>query len=427
MSKNNLSKDSLATLLICTRLGMSKSKNNLPKPYTLTQWNKLVNKLVNSNLERPSAFFETKPDYWRKELNLTEDQIDRLEQLLSRGGQLGIELERLDSLGIWVTTRAEKTYPTRFKNVLKHKSPIVLYCAGDIKILKNEGVAIVGSRNVSDEGRYFAKKLAKRCAKEGLTVISGGARGVDSISQDSSLTAGGTVVSIFPQGLESQIRSSKYREAILDRKLIALSTYHPKSSWAVYRAMERNKYVYALSKFTVVVESSLNKGGTWSGATENLDSNWVPLFVRSEDNISPGNQELINRGGLEITEKVLYNKNIELVNWFKSKSKDFIKTKSSTSKISADKTKNEVQIKLNLNNSTKDMVEMKKNSIDLFEVVWPYFKKVLKTPKTKDELSNIFNLETSQVTAWIQRGLEDDIIKKDKDSNKYVVISNSNN
>lgn len=64
--------------------------------------------------------------------------------------------------------------------------------------------------------------------------------------------------------------------------LLLLSTVNPKSRFTVYSAMERNKYIYALSRYAIVISSDFNKGGTWTGATENLKNQWVPLFVRKD-------------------------------------------------------------------------------------------------------------------------------------------------
>ncbi|MCK4451126.1 MAG: DNA-processing protein DprA, partial [Anaerolineae bacterium] len=71
-------------------------------------------------------------------------------RLLGRGGGLAIELERLESLGIWVVTRADAHYPRRLKQRLKHAAPAILFGAGEQALLGQPGLAVVGSRNVDD-------------------------------------------------------------------------------------------------------------------------------------------------------------------------------------------------------------------------------------------------------------------------------------
>ncbi|NMB95399.1 MAG: DNA-processing protein DprA, partial [Clostridiaceae bacterium] len=119
---NNLPKDSLAMILICSNLGMD-INNASVKPFTVKQWSTLSSKLLNSEMKRPAAFFETGEQEWKKQLLLSDDEVIRLKTLLSRAGQVGIELEYLNSTGIYVTTRAEKNYPKRLKEILKKKSP----------------------------------------------------------------------------------------------------------------------------------------------------------------------------------------------------------------------------------------------------------------------------------------------------------------
>jgi predicted Rossmann fold nucleotide-binding protein DprA/Smf involved in DNA uptake len=64
--------------------------------------------------------------------------------------------------------------------------------------------------------------------------------------------------------------------------------------------MGRNKLIYTLADYGIVVASSANKGGTWSGAMENLKNEWVPLFVVTYDDMPEGNQLLLERGGIEL-------------------------------------------------------------------------------------------------------------------------------
>lgn len=142
---NNLSEDSLATLLIYSNL-VTNSKENNVRPYTLKQWNTLADRLVNSSMRRPASFFHTDEEDWERELYLSPAEIHRLKQLLSKAGQLGIELENLSNMGIGVATRAEENYPKRLKAILKKKSPPIIFYCGDITIANNKGVAIVGSR-----------------------------------------------------------------------------------------------------------------------------------------------------------------------------------------------------------------------------------------------------------------------------------------
>lgn len=68
----------------------------------------------------------------------------------------------------------------------------------------------------------------------------------------------------------NKIRKKEVREALTANKLLLMSAINPNVGFTVYSAMDRNKYIYALSNITVIVSSDYNKGRTWAGVTENL-------------------------------------------------------------------------------------------------------------------------------------------------------------
>ena len=302
-----LSDDSKAILLICSDIVVKYVKNVDLKPLTVAEWNKISKKLLDSSMKSPKAFFDTTVDDWRAHLDISQDEAERIENLLKQSAYLGFELERLASMGIWVTTRAEKTYPTALKSKLKYKSPVVLYCSGNPDLFEEEGIAIVGSRNVDEDGMNFAQVVARKCANERLTVISGGAKGVDTIAQMAALSSGGTVISVLADSMEKVVRKRELRDAIIENKLLIVSPFNPESTFKIYNAMDRNKYIYALSKAAIVVSSDYGKGGTWSGATENLKNGWVPLYVRNGSNVPQGNLELIKKGAITLDENMVYD------------------------------------------------------------------------------------------------------------------------
>ena len=75
---------------------------------------------------------------------------------------------------------------------------------------------------------------------------------------------------------------------------------NPDSGFSVGNAMSRNKYIYAHSEAAVIIKSDSGKGGTWTGATENIKHGWTKLFCRDKD--YPGNIELIRMGAIPINE-----------------------------------------------------------------------------------------------------------------------------
>lgn len=424
---SNLTKDSLAILLICSNLGLNLKDEDSVKPYTLNQWNKLTERLINSSMKRPEAFFETDEEMWRKDLFLTDEEIARLKKLLARAGQVGIEIEHLENLGIYITTRAEKNYPKRLKEILKKSSPLILFYSGNMTLVETKGVAVVGSRNIDEGGLNFTKKLAARCAREGLTIISGGARGVDTIAQNIALEEGGKVISILSDSLARKIKYKEIRESIMKGNLLLLSSVNPKAGFAVYSAMERNKYIYALSNFAVVVSSDNNKGGTWAGATENLKNKWVPLFVRQDDVIPKGNSKLLSMGAKPIFTETIEDRSIDIYDWLK-KNQNVLNDKAEYTQLNMEsllscKKEDEVDIDKKVEDEVKiDKEDSNLDNIDVYSIVWPYIKKALSEPKSQTELCELLDVRKVQLNDWLKRAINEKKVKKLSNPVRYTLI-----
>jgi predicted Rossmann fold nucleotide-binding protein DprA/Smf involved in DNA uptake len=299
----NLTPDAQAMLLLCSHVGLS----NRPtlKPLKLREWNRIARNLQESSLQRPGALLEVSEEEIATALNVSEEVAQRLAQLLARGGGLAIELERLESLGIWVITRADAAYPQKWRKRLRTSAPPILFGAGEKALLGQPGVAVVGSRNVSPEGKQYAAFIGDACAYAGLVLYSGGARGVDSISTQAALDGRGTAVSILAHSLERTIRQPETRQALVQGDLALVTPYAPSAGFSVGAAMGRNKLIYTLADYAVVVASSAGKGGTWNGATEALKHQWVPIFVLEGPDMPEGNRRLLKKGAMPLPQSRL--------------------------------------------------------------------------------------------------------------------------
>ena len=316
-----ISNDSFAILLICSDIGINKS-DDWVKPYTVSQWSKLAEKLRESKLT-PNALFDVPSENIKTALGLSKEELTRIDRLLSRSGQLSIELSALHDKGIFMLTRADSKYPAALKKKLKKLAPPILYYAGNLSLIVNKGVSIVGSRDIDEAAKIFTQKLSKRCTDDGINIVSGGARGVDSIAENIANNAEGTTIVVVADSLEKKIRRKETREAITRRQSLVLSSFRPDMPFQAYAAMERNKYVYALSDFVVVVSSDYKKGGTWAGAQENLKHQWTPMFVRKADDMPPGNIHLLNNGNVHaITDDVFEKQEVNVFDWFTTQIKN---------------------------------------------------------------------------------------------------------
>jgi predicted Rossmann fold nucleotide-binding protein DprA/Smf involved in DNA uptake len=290
---NMMSEDAKAILLLCGHLGGESEF----EPLDQLAYNQVVQWLLGRNLRPADLLSAERIPALSLESGIPEL---RLNGLLRRGVKLGFALEKWNRSGIWVICRSDQDYPARYKTHLKDKAPPILFGVGEHSLLKGGGLAIVGSRNVDAEGEAFARDTAACCARGGVTVISGDARGVDQIAMTSALNAGGSVIGVLADTLLRRSVSREIRYALSDGHLLLISPYHPEAGFNAGMAMGRNKLIYALADYGLLVSADYKKGGTWEGAEEELKRKpGRPIFVRLGDSVPTGNRQLINLGALE--------------------------------------------------------------------------------------------------------------------------------
>jgi predicted Rossmann fold nucleotide-binding protein DprA/Smf involved in DNA uptake len=222
----------------------------------------------------------------------------RLDALLGRGFLLSQAVERWNARAIWVISRADSRYPKRLKTRLKEDAPPLLYGCGEIALLEKGGLAVVGSRHVDDELINFTENVGRLAAKAHQTIISGGAKGIDRAAMHGALLADGEVAGVMADSLERAALARDNREPLMEGRLVLVSPYDPAAGFNVGHAMQRNKVIYALADAGLVVTSDFEKGGTWTGAIEQLERlHFVPVFVRNGANAGRGNAALIHHGG----------------------------------------------------------------------------------------------------------------------------------
>jgi len=297
LDRSQLSPDTQATLLLCGRFDVrSKAGHEFVKPLSSTEYRRLAKALM-AHDRRPADLM--RGDFGR--LSSTGLAEDRLRALLGRGMAMALALERWSRSGIRVLGRGDPDYPTNLRKRLRGAAPHLLFVCGPSELLDAEALCIVGSRDATADGLEVARSLGRACAEERVAVISGGARGVDREAMGAALENGGRSVGILSDSLARVVLSKDYRKAIADGRLVLASAVDPDARFTVSSAMDRNKYLYALAKAAVVVDSDV-KGGTWSGAVENAEHRWATAYVRLYGETRPGNRRLADLGLLPLPE-----------------------------------------------------------------------------------------------------------------------------
>ena len=168
-------------------------------------------------------------------------------------------LSQAEARGINILTWDDAGYPPRLKEI--DQPPPVLYVRGAIIAEDAWAVAVVGTRRISAYGRQVSDELGSFLAANGVTVVSGLARGVDAIAHQSALKAGGRTIAVLGCGVE---RIYPPEHAQLADKIIAsgavISDYPPGTQPDAANFPPRNRIISGLSIATVVVEAGETSG-----------------------------------------------------------------------------------------------------------------------------------------------------------------------
>ena len=256
------------------------------KILTLAQFRELTRRA--RLMEKPDAQREmTQEDLVAIGCSVTFAQ--RVLMLLSQEDQLQWYLENARRHGCVPVTRLHPAYPGRVRKMLALEAPGVLWAKGNLSLLEKPKLSLVGSRVLHPQNRQFAWEVGTQAAKHGVCLVSGNARGADSVAQVGCLAAGGRVISVVADTL-AEIPE---REGVL-----YLSEEGYDLAFSAQRALSRNRVIHTMSAMTFVAQCTLGKGGTWDGTTRNLAHGWSDVFCFRDG--SAACRELSQRGAVPV-------------------------------------------------------------------------------------------------------------------------------
>ena len=173
-------------------------------------------------------------------------------------------ISRIGKLGITILTLDDETYPARLREI--DQPPPVLYIRGTLSPDDSWSVAMVGTRRISSYGRQVTDEIASYLAANGVTIVSGLARGVDGVAHLSCLRAGGRTIAILGSGVD---RIYPPENAQLAEKIIAsgaiLSDYPPGTPPDATNFPPRNRIISGMSIATIIVEAGETSGALITG------------------------------------------------------------------------------------------------------------------------------------------------------------------
>lgn len=254
-------------------------------------------------------------DKFEKAENILNSTVSELKKIGGIDEQLAISLcnsirkidiEReftlIEKYKVNVVTLKDDVYPKMLKTIFD--PPPVLYYKGEFKDSDLYSIAIVGCRKPSYYGRLLTEKISSDLIKKGLTIVSGMARGIDTIAHKSSLKSKGRTIAILGSGLARIYppENKNLSEEIAENGIV-ISEFSMETSPDKYNFPRRNRVISGLSLGTVVIEAGESSGALITAdfaLEQGREVFAVPGNVISIN--SKGTNNLIKQGGAKLIE-----------------------------------------------------------------------------------------------------------------------------
>ena len=251
-------------------------------------------KLLVDTFGTPEAAWDAPPDAWVA-AGLSRKIAESFERVHT-GVSLEQVWERIQSLGVSVLTWEDAGYPAHLKEI--EQPPPILYVRGSLLPEDDWAVAIVGTRRATAYGRQVAEEFATALAHSGITVVSGLARGIDSIAHQAALNAGGRTLAVLGSGVDLVYPPENRRlaEQVIQHGAL-VSDYPVGTQPDGINFPPRNRIISGLSRAVIIVEAGITSGALITAnfaAEQGRDVFAVPGSINAPQ--SQGTNRLIRDG-----------------------------------------------------------------------------------------------------------------------------------
>lgn len=193
-------------------------------------------------------------------------------------------------------------YPQKLKEITN--PPKQLYLEGNVQLLNENSIAIIGSRNCSQNGKQLTRKFAYELSKQGLIIISGMAKGIDTIAHEETINAKGKTIAVLGSGFNNIFpkENSKLYKKILENEGLIISEYAPEVQVQSKQFLERNRIVSGLSIGILVIEAGYRSGTSVTAKIAKKQSRKVFVLPHEiNDKYGVGTNKLIQKGAMLVT------------------------------------------------------------------------------------------------------------------------------
>ena len=204
-------------------------------------------------------------------------------------------MEKIITIG-----KEDSLYPELLRKI--KNPPEKLFCVGNTGLLEKRKLAVIGSRKVSNYGRWVTENMARRASENNIVIVSGMARGADTYAHIGALMGGGNTIAVLGTAIDecypAENRDIKRR---IEEKGLVISEYPPGSKTHKWNFVKRNRIVAGLSEKVIVTEAGLNSGALITAemaAEYGRDVMAVPGNINNQYNI--GSNRLLAEGAMPV-------------------------------------------------------------------------------------------------------------------------------
>lgn len=196
----------------------------------------------------------------------------------------------------------DQMYPQKLREI--YRPPLILFAQGNLKLLQENVITIVGSRQATDYSQLVLNKIVPQLVKSNFVIASGLAMGVDVMAHSVTLNNGGKTIAVIGNGLNHFYpeRNSQIQRQIINEGLV-LSEYLPDTPPRPFRFPERNRILAGIADSVIVTEAKEKSGSLITAniaLQENRNIYAVPGPINSQ--LSTGPNKLIEAGATPITD-----------------------------------------------------------------------------------------------------------------------------
>jgi DNA processing protein len=291
LTKLNLNQlTDLYSLLSVEGIGPGKIRNLLSKFRS-------TNKILSSEYQSLLDVDGVSTQLAKRIIRINRDR-DKIEKMVQN------ELSKLDEIDGRIITVWDKEFPKILKKI--YDPPLLLYIVGELIERDEYSIAIVGTRQPTSYGKLQTERLSADFAKQGITTVSGMARGIDSIVHNATLKSGGRTIAVIGSGLDVIYPPENEKLfKMISKSGTIISEFPLGTNPDAPNFPKRNRIISGLSLGTIVIETGIS-GGALQTAAFALDQNREVFALPGNIGVkqSEGTNLLIQKGEAELIRNV---------------------------------------------------------------------------------------------------------------------------